>query len=160
MIGDEACGPFVVVNQTKKGGAQVRTVIAPLHPVIEGQLRALDARRAAVARRYVARLAIEPYLGHLLDRGLLGSEQCRAVYFDRDSRPNDLFGAGRQTRRGNDDLSAGPAYRVVYRLLEARRTGVRVVQVLGVGRGHAAPGQEDVYTAAAELLQALNRRMK
>jgi hypothetical protein len=44
--------------------------------------------------------------------------------------------------------------------LEARRTGVRVVQVLGVGRGHVAPGQDDVYTAAAELLQALNRRTK
>jgi hypothetical protein len=138
----------------------VRTVIAALHPRVQGQLMGLDAKRAAVARRYVARLAIEPYLGHRLDRGLLGSEQCRAVYFDRNSRPDDLFGAGRQTRRGSDDLSAGPAYRVVYRLLEARRTGVRVVQVLGVGRGHVAPGQQDVYTAAAGLLQALNRRTK
>lgn len=108
----------------------------------------------------MARLAIEPYLGHLLDRGLLGSEQCRAVYFDHNSRPDDLFGTGRQTRRGSEDLSAGPAYRIVYRLLEARRTGVRVVQVLGVGRGHVAPGQEDGYTAAAELLHALNRRTK
>jgi hypothetical protein len=138
----------------------VRTVIAPLHPVTEGQLRALDPRRAGVARRYVARLAIEPYLGHLLDRGLLGSAQCRAVYFDRDSRPDDLFGAVRQTRQGSDDLSAGPSYRVVYRLLEARRTGVRVVQVLAVGRAHVSPDPEDVYIAAAQLLRALNRRTK
>ena len=138
----------------------MRTVIAALHPRVQGQLIGLDAKRAAVAYRYVARLAIEPYLGHLLDRGLLGSEQCRAVYFDHNSRPDDLFGGARQTRRGSEDPSAGPAYRVVYRLLEARRTGVRVVQVLGVGRGHVAPGQEDVYTAAAQLLHALNRRTK
>jgi hypothetical protein len=138
----------------------VRTVIAALHPRVQGQLIALDAKRAAVARRYVARLAIEPYLGHRLDRGLLGSAQCRAGYFDRDSRPDDLFGAVRQTRQGSDDLSAGPAYRVVYRLLEARRTGVRVVQVLAVGRAHVSPNQEDVYIAAAQLLRALNRRTK
>jgi hypothetical protein len=148
------------LSTMKKGGAQVRTVIAALHPRVQGQLIALDAKRAAVARRYVARLAIEPHLGHLLDRGLLSSAHCRAVYFDANSRPDDLFGASRQTRRGSEDPSVGPAYRVVYRLLEARRTGVRVVQVLGVGRGHVAPGQRDVYTAAEELLLALKRRTK
>ena len=136
----------------------MRTVIAALHPRVQGQLIALDAKRAAVARQYVARLAIEPYLGHRLDRGLLGSAQCRAVYFDRDSRPGDLFGATRQTRRGDADPWSGPAYRVVYRLLEARRTGVRVVQVLAVGRAHASAGSEDVYVAAAQLLRALNSR--
>lgn len=136
----------------------MRTVIAALNPRVQGQLIALDAKRAAVARRYVARLALEPYLGHLLDRGLLGSAQCRAVYFDRDSRPEDLFGACRQTRRGDANPWSGPSYRVVYRLLEARRTGVRVVQVLAVGRAHVSPDQEDVYIAAAQLLRALNRR--
>jgi hypothetical protein len=136
----------------------VRTVIAALHPRVQGQLIALDAKRAAVARRYVARLALEPYLGHVLDRGLLGSAQCRAVYFDRDSRPEDLFGATRQTRRGDGDPWSGPSYRVVYRLLEARRAGVCVVQVLAVGRAHVSPDQEDVYIAAAQLLRALNRR--
>jgi hypothetical protein len=142
----------------KKGGARVRTVIAPLHEEVEVQLRALDSKRAAVARRYVARLALEPYLGHRLTRGVLASEECRAVYFDRNSRPDDMFGASRAGRRGGEDPSAGPAYRVVYRLLEARRTGVRVVQVLGIGRAHVGTGEEDVYTAAARLLERLNWR--
>ncbi len=136
----------------------MRTVIAPLHQEVDAQLRALDAKRAVIARRYVARLALEPYLGHRLARGVLRSEECRAVYFDRDSRPDDLFGGGRPGRRGDEDASAGPAYRVVYRLLEARRTGVRVVQVLGIGRAHVKPGETDIYTAATRLLQRLNRR--
>jgi hypothetical protein len=87
-------------------------------------LHALDRRRAQIARRYVRRLALEPELGHPLTRGLLATAGCRAVYFDRSSRPDDLFGACRQaTRAGNEDASAGPGYRVVYRVLEARRTG-------------------------------------
>lgn len=136
----------------------MRTVIAPLHPEVDAQLGALDAKRGAIARRYVARLALEPYLGHRLTRGVLASEECRAVYFDRSSRPDDLFGGSRPARRGSEDPSAGPAYRVVYRLLEARRTGVRVVQVLGVGRAHVIPGETDIYTAAAQLLERLNWR--
>ena len=111
----------------------MRTVIAALHEEVEAQLDTLDAKRAGIARRYVARLALEPYLGRRLTRGVLASEECRAVYFDRNSRPDDIFGESRPSRPGGEDPSTGPAYRVVYRLLEARRTGVRVVQVLGVG---------------------------
>ena len=91
---------------------------------------------------------------------MLASEECRAVYFDRHSRPDDMFSESRQSRRGSDDPSTGPAYRVVYRLLEARRSGVRVVQVLGVGRAHVAPGEQDIYSVAARLLERLNWRTR
>ena len=136
----------------------MRTVIAPLHEEVEAQLKALDAKRATIARKYVARLALEPYLGHRLTRGVLASEECRAVYFDRGSRPEEMFGPSGQKRRGNEDPQAGPAYRVVYRLLEAKRAGVRVVQVLGVGRAHVQVGEQDIYTTAARLLERLNWR--
>jgi hypothetical protein len=136
----------------------VRTVVAPFHKEVEAQLEALDAKRALIARRYVARLALEPYLGHRLTRGLLASEECRAVYFDRGSQPEDMFGPSGPKRRGSEDPSTGPAYRVVYRLLEAKRTGVRVVQVLGVGRAHVRVGEDDIYTTAGRLLERLNWR--
>jgi hypothetical protein len=137
----------------------VRTVIAPLAREVEAQLDAFDKRLAGVARRYIARLRLEPFLGHRLGRGLLASQQCRAVYFDRRSRPDDLFDGGAvRRRRGNEDLAAGPRWRVVYRLLEARRSDVRVVQVLAVGRAHVEPGQEDVYGAAARMLDRLDWR--
>ncbi|MGI8412225.1 MAG: hypothetical protein ACR2LV_05035 [Solirubrobacteraceae bacterium] len=141
----------------------MRTVIAPLHREVEQQLLALDRKRGEIARLYIRRLALEPYKGHGLTRGVFVSAQCRAVYFDLGSRPKDLFGEVRELRRGNQDLSEGPRYRVVYRLLEARRSEIRVVQVLGVGRAHAQPGELDVYVAAAGLLGRLVRnegRMK
>jgi hypothetical protein len=133
-------------------------VIAPLDSEVEQQLHALDRRRAQIARRYIRRLTLEPELGHGLTRALLATADCRAVCSDRSSRPDDLFGATRvAVRAGNEDPAADPAYRVVYRVLEARRTGVRVVQVLGVGRGHVAPGEESIYDTAARRLQPERR---
>ena len=44
----------------------MRTVIAPLHPGVESQLRAVDRKRAQIARRYIRRLTLEPYLGYPL----------------------------------------------------------------------------------------------
>jgi hypothetical protein len=64
----------------------VRTVIAPLPRAMEAQLEALDARLASIARRFIRRLALEPQLGHPVNRGLLGSVDARAVYFDRRPR--------------------------------------------------------------------------
>jgi hypothetical protein len=123
---------------------------------VEAQLQALDAKRAAIARRYVARLALEPISG-------TGS---RARYLPRRSAEpcTSIAAAGpttcsvRAARRDGapKDPSAGPAYRVVYRLLEAKRIGVRVVQVLGVGRAHVREG--DIYTTAARLHVRLNWR--
>ena len=114
----------------------MRTVIAPLPREVEAQLEALDARLAGIARRYIRRLALEPQLGHPVRRGLLGSVEARAVYFDRDSQPDDLFGARRPPRRsGDQDLAAGPRWRVVYVLLEARRAEL----ALAVGRACTAP---------------------
>ena len=139
----------------------MRTAIARLEHEVEQQLDALDKRLAGIARRYIARLRLEPFLGHRLKRGLLASHQCRAVYFDRSSRPDDLFGSGAvRRRRGDEDLAAGPGWRVVYRLLEAKRSDVRVVQVLAVGRAHVEPGQDDTYAAATRLLSRLDWRTR
>jgi hypothetical protein len=38
----------------------VRTVIAPLRPEVQAELRALDYRRARIARGYIRRLAVQP----------------------------------------------------------------------------------------------------
>jgi hypothetical protein len=139
----------------------VRTVIAPHEPEVRKQLDALPPGLSEIARRYIARLRLEPLLGHRLGRGLLRSQECRAVYFDRDSRPDDLFGSCRPSkRRGDEDESAGPQWRIVYRLLEATRADVRVVQVLAVGHAHVEPGHEDVYAAAARMLDRLDWRTR
>ena len=132
----------------------MRTVIAPLEPVVERQLAALDGPLCEVALGYVARLRMEPYLGHLLRRGLLGSYDVRAVYFDQESRPRELLGEHRgPLRLASDDPSAGPRYRVVYRIAEAPMAGVRMVRVLAVGEGHASPGSEGAYRDAERLLR-------
>jgi hypothetical protein len=137
----------------------VRTVIAPLGREVEAQLATLDPRLAGIARRFIRRLALEPQLGHPVSRGLLGSVEARAIYLDRQSRPEDLFGGRRPARRaGDQDLAEGPRWRVVYALLEATRADVRVVVVLAVGRAHTAPGQDDVYLAAERLLRRRYRR--
>ena len=137
----------------------MQTVIAPHEHEVREQLEALPAKLCVIAQRYIERLRFEPYLGHRLGRWLLRSHECRAVYFDRDSRPDDLFGSRRPPRRrGDEDSSAGPQWRIVYRLLEAPRADVRVVQVLAVGRAHVEPGQEDVYAAAERTLGRLDWR--
>ncbi len=134
----------------------MRTVRAPLHPRVQEQIDGLDRKRCEIATRYIRRLALDPQLGHRLTRGPFGSEDARAVYFDNDSHPEDLFGEVRMVRKGNEDLSEGPKYRVVYRLLEARAAGVMVIQVLAVGRAHIK--EDCVYTKAEALLHKLNRK--
>jgi hypothetical protein len=49
----------------------VRTIVAPLADEVEAQLRDLDAQAERVARRYIRRLWLEPYLGAPVERGLL-----------------------------------------------------------------------------------------
>ena len=56
-----------------KEGARVRTMIAPLFAEVEQQLDALDRKRAEIARRYIRRLALEPYLGVPVERGCWAS---------------------------------------------------------------------------------------
>ena len=139
----------------------MRTVIAPHDAGVHAQLEALSPRLREIALRYIERLRFEPFLGHRLVRGLLASQECRAIYFDRASRPDDLFESRRPPRRrGNEDPSAGPQWRIVYRLLEAARADVRVVQVLAVGRAHVKPGEEDVYAAAERMLGRLDWRTR
>ena len=136
----------------------MQTVIAPHEPEVRQQLEALSPRLREIARRYIARLRFEPFLGHRLERGLLATEEARAVYFDRDSRPDDLFGARRPPRRrGSDDLAEGPRFRVVYIPIEARAAELRLIVVLAVGAAHDDPGR-DVYLAAGRIARRVFRR--
>jgi hypothetical protein len=141
----------------------VRTVIAPLRSEMQEELGALDRRRAQIARRYIRRLALEPYLGARVERGLLAEYGCRRIHFDRDDRPDDLFGARRPAkRRGDEDLSEGPGWRIVYWLLEAPQSQVRVVVILAVAPGHPRPADLNAYELASRRLEALigSRRTK
>jgi hypothetical protein len=131
----------------------VRTVIAPLDPEVESQLRGLDRRRADIARRYIRRLMLEPYLGYPLRRGRLASERCRAVRFDRGDDPDDLFGGRpRATRAGNQDPSRGPAWRIVYWVRETPDRRLRVIVVLAVGIAHPSPGTLSAFDLATGML--------
>jgi len=141
-----------------KGGARVRTVIAPLHHEVEAQFHALDRKRAEIARRYIRRVRLEPELGVPVERGLLAEHRCRRIYFDRDDQPDDLFRARRPpARRGDQDPSEGPAFRIVYWIGEAERTQTRIVVILAVGRAHTKPPSTNVYQLATRRLQALTR---
>lgn len=134
----------------------MRTVIAPFDREVEAQIEALDDQLARIARGYIERLRLEPYLGTLVPSGYLAAAEVRRVLFDRESRPEQLFAEHRgRLRVAEEDPSQGPSWRVVYELLEAPRTGVRVVRVLGVGRGHEDPGEIDVYRAAEATLRRL-----
>ena len=62
----------------------MRTVIAPLGDEVEADLAALERRLENIARRYVRRLALEPYLGGRVPRGVLAETGARRVYFDAD----------------------------------------------------------------------------
>jgi hypothetical protein len=128
----------------------VQTVIAPHEPEVREQLQALPPCLREIAHRYIERLRLEPLLGHRLERGLLASEGARAVYFDRDSRPDDLFG-------GSDDLAEGPRFRVVYLPLEARAAELRLIVVLAIGPAHEDP-ERDVYVAAERIARRVFRR--
>jgi hypothetical protein len=136
----------------------VQTVIAPHEPEVRRQLDALPPRLREIAHRYIERLRLEPFLGHRLERGLLATEGALTVYFDRDSRPDDLFGARRPPRRrGDQDLAEGPRFRVVYVPIEARATELRLVVVLAVGAAHDDPSR-DVYLAADRIARRVFRR--
>ncbi|MGH2949263.1 MAG: hypothetical protein ACRDPC_23915 [Solirubrobacteraceae bacterium] len=135
----------------------MRTMIAPLGREVEAQLAALDRRRERIARRYVARLRLEPLLGVPVERGALASYGCRRVYFDRDSRPDDVFAAPGASRRGDEDPSRGPKWRIVYWIREAPQTGVRLLIILAVGEGHPDPGQPTAYELAGAQLARLTK---
>ena len=136
----------------------MRTIVAPLGSEVEAQLTGLDAQVARVARRYIRRLWLEPYLGVPIARGLLCEHGCRRVYFDRDDHPDDVLGArAGAKRRGDEDLSAGPKFRIVYWVREAPRAQVRVIRILAVGEGHPRPPRRSAYELALEQLRRLTR---
>ncbi len=125
----------------------MRTVRAPLSREVEQDLTALDAQLAKIAKSHVERLTTEPELGELVAKGRLASSGCRRVYFDR----------CRAVRRGDEPVSAGPKYRVVYWVKEAPKSGLRVIVVLAVGEAHPKPGQPSVYVQATARLMQLTR---
>jgi len=134
----------------------VRTVIAPLRPEVQQELERLDRRRAEIARRYIRRLALEPNLGPRVERGLLAEYGCRRIRFDREDRPDDMFGARCQPkRRGDQDLSEGPRWRIVYWTAEASRSQIRLVVILAVAPGHTKPPDASAYELAAARLESL-----
>jgi hypothetical protein len=136
----------------------LRTLIAPLADEAGQQLAALDPWRREVARRYIRRLALEPYLGYPLTRGWLAREKCRAVRFDRDSDPDDLFGSRpRALRRGNQDLSAGPRWRIVYWMRETSDRQIRLIVVLAVGIAHPKPEGRSAFQQAERHLISIRK---
>ena len=136
----------------------MRTVIAPLMPEVEAELLALDARLRDIARRYIRRLALEPLLGSVVPGGPLATVGARRIYFDRDNRPEDLFRARQPAaRRGDQDPSAGPRWRIVYWVAEAQRTQTRIIVILAVGCGHAKPRHESAYEVATRRLRVIAR---
>jgi hypothetical protein len=139
----------------------LRTLIAPLSDEVGQQLAALDPWRRELARRYIRRFALDPYLGYPLGHGRLATERCRAVRFDYDSNPDDLFGS-RPTarRRGNQDLSAGPRWRIVYWMRETSDRQIRLIVVLAVGIAHPKPGGRSVFGDAEDHLTAIRKERR
>jgi hypothetical protein len=139
----------------------VRTVIAPLHPDVQAQLRALDRRRAEIARRYIRRLALQPHLGYPLQRGALAGERCRAVRFDRGDDPDDLFGNRRRaTRAGDEDPARGPRWRIIYWVRDTPNRRLRLVIVLAVGVAHPDPATPSAFDLAGRLLKTLIKEQR
>ena len=134
----------------------MRTIVAPLGAELDAQLAELDAQARHVAERYIRRLWLEPQLGVPVARGLLAEHGCRRVYFDRDDRPENLFGdRAAAKRRGDQDLSRGPRLRIVYWVREAPRAQVRVIRIVAVGEGHPRPPRRSAYELAHEQLRRL-----
>ena len=140
----------------------MRTVIAPLLPDVEAELAALPPRLREIARRYIRRLALEPYLGYRLQRGRLAEEQCRAVRFNEDHRPGELFGPRhRSPRRGDQDPSeAGPPWRIVYWPGQTPDRELRLIVVLAVGIAHPKPGQRSAFELAEQLLNTIHKERR
>ena len=140
----------------------MRTVIAPLLPEVKADLAALAPRLGDIARRYIRRLALEPYLGYRLQRGRLAEEQCRAVRFNEDHRPADLFGPRhRSPRRGGQDPGeAGPRWRIVYWPAQTPDRELRLIVVLAIGIAHPKPGQRSAFELAEQLLNTIHKERR
>lgn len=134
----------------------MRTVIAPLLPEVEAELLALDARLQQLARGYVRRLALEPYLGPTARRGALATMGVRRIYFGRGDQPGQLLGRLKSgARQGHADPASGPRWRIVYLVREATRSDVRLIVILAIGEAHSRP--PDVYERATRRALKIRR---
>jgi len=130
-------------------------MIAPRLPEVEAELAGLDRRLQGIARRYVRRLALQPYLGYPLQRGDLARERCRAIRFEGDDDPGDLFGSQRRaTRAGNEDPSCGRPWRIVYWIRETPDRERGLVVALAVGVAHP---KRSVFELAERTLKTIGK---
>ena len=136
----------------------MRTMVAPLGSEVEAQLRALDPRRADIARRYIRRLALEPLLGSPVARGPLAGIPCDACTSTRTPCRATCCdpGARRPPRRRGP--RRGPRWRIVYWVQEAPGADVRLIIVLADRRGPPRPAAPTVYELAWTRLAATLRR--
>ncbi|MFZ0972734.1 MAG: hypothetical protein WAN22_10955 [Solirubrobacteraceae bacterium] len=104
----------------------------------------------------------EPHLGYRLARARLASEQCRAVRFDHDHRPEELFGPRHPSpRRGDENPGeAGPRWRIVYWPAETPDRELRLIVVLAIGITHPKPGQRSAFELAERLLKIIQKERR
>ena len=132
----------------------MRTLIAPLPAEVEHELAGIDRRLRSIARRYIRRLALEPYLGYRLQRGRLARENCRAVRFDRGDNPDNLFaGKPHPARPAIRIPIAGPGGGSCTGLARQRTASSGVVVILAVGIAHPQPGHASAVELATRTLQ-------
>jgi len=144
----------------------METVVVPVSQSVRRQLEDLPPRLRTIAEDYIRRLRLEPDLGVPITHGTvrdhtLADAAARRVYFDADSKPQQLFGEHRGRRRAaTDDLSDGPAWRIVYRVRQHPTRDLRFVETLGVGRGHPDPKAGITTTAYDHARAALRAQQK
>ena len=130
----------------------MRTLIAPLDPGVESQVRGLDRKRAEIARRYIRRLALNPTsaTGSRVDgwprssavpsalTTIIGPRSCWR-------RATAHRAAATRTRRGR------PA--VADRVLAGRnpRSGAAAHRRARHGIAHPKPGQPSAFELAERL---------
>jgi hypothetical protein len=68
-------------------------------PEARNRFEALSPPLREIAQRYIERPRLAPFLSASAGARAAGDEGARAVYFDGDSRPDDLIGTRRPPRR-------------------------------------------------------------
>ena len=136
----------------------MRTLIAPLAAGggVESCARS-TAGEQQIARRYIRRLALEPYLGARHAGGARRRTDAGGSTSTATTGPSELFGARHPApRRGDEDLGEGAA--VADRVLAARGTAIQSSADRGPRdrRGHTAT-QPDAYELASAGRALLTR---
>ena len=135
----------------------VRTIVAPLAPEVRAELDALDRRRAEIARRYIRRLRLQPFLGAPIDADRL-PPRWPARLLRRRRRPRrPVRQPARAASARRPGPRSGPEWRIVYVARAAPRTEALLIVVLAVGQAHPPGPQPTVYELAAQRLERRTR---